>query len=60
MKDGEELRLSKGTSKYSSNKMTVAIFELLTEKVFDGSSYDFTNMRVPRYPDERVLKTNFD
>lgn len=54
------MRLSKSTSKYSSNKTAVAIFELLTEKVFDGSSYDFTNMRVPRYPDERVLKTNFD
>ena len=56
MKDGKELRLRKGTVKYSSDKMAVAVFESLTEKVCDGSCYGFTNMRVQKYSDERVLK----
>ena len=36
--------------------MAVAVFESLTEKVCDGTCYGFTNMRVQKYPDERVLK----
>lgn len=57
MKDGKDLRLWKNMIKDSTDKMTVVIFELLIEKVRDGSCYDFTNMIVERYLDEWVLKT---
>lgn len=52
MKDGKDLRLWKNMIKDSTDKMTVVIFELLIEKVRDGSCYDFTNMIVERYLDE--------
>lgn len=46
--------------KDSTDKMTVVIFESLTEKVIDGSCYGFVNVRVQGWFDELVLKNNFN
>ena len=46
--------------KDSTDKMTVVIFESLTEKVIDGSCYSFVNVRVQGWFDELVLKNNFN
>ena len=43
--------------KDSTDKMSIAIFESLIEKISEGICYDMTMIRVQRYLDKRILKT---
>ena len=57
VKDDKPLRLRRGMTKDSTDKMPIITFESLTEQISEGSYYDMTNIRVQRYVDERILKT---
>ena len=51
------MRLKEGMAKDSTDKMAIVTYESLIEKVSDGNHYNFANVRVQIYLDERVLKT---